>query len=237
MAKRKKTLEPAIVRQDGALCVAFANSASRKRRDFATYAELLALGVTLGVLDAADVERLERCAVERPEAARAVARRALILRSGLRRLLKALADCQSLPAPELEALNQELALALSARRLIANGTGCRMDWGDRGGDELDRVLWRVVSDAADLLCGKLHRRIGRCAGERCDLLFVDRTGGSPRKWCSMDACGNRVKALRDYHRRIKPERKRRDKRLRAELEQRSAARQRAAAEQDSLRDP
>ncbi len=39
---------------------------------------------------------------------------------------------------------------------------------------------------------------GLRADEDCDLLFVDRTAGSPRKWCSMEACGRRVKARKHY---------------------------------------
>ena len=58
--------------------------------------------------------------------------------------------------------------------------------------------------AADLLTSKHYRKVRRCAGEGCELVFVDRTPGSPRKWCSMKACGSKVKALRHYRRTIKP---------------------------------
>ncbi|MCP3959093.1 MAG: hypothetical protein GY719_14680, partial [bacterium] len=86
--------------------------------------------------------------------------------------------------------------------------------GDPDGDNLDRMLWPVASSAGDLLSTKHHRNVRQCAGEGCDLLFVDRSGGSPRKWCSMRACGNKVKSLRHYHRSIKPEKERREERFR-----------------------
>ncbi|HKN11149.1 MAG TPA: CGNR zinc finger domain-containing protein, partial [Pseudomonadota bacterium] len=32
-----------------------------------------------------------------------------------------------------------------------------------------------------------------CEGHACTLMFVDRTRGRARRWCSMAACGNRAK--------------------------------------------
>lgn len=38
--------------------------------------------------------------------------------------------------------------------------------------------------------------IKECAHHRCGLLFVDRSRGGRRTWCSMQRCGNRMKAAR-----------------------------------------
>ncbi|MEN3148876.1 CGNR zinc finger domain-containing protein [Neorhizobium sp. IRAMC:178] len=39
----------------------------------------------------------------------------------------------------------------------------------------------------------VERRIGRCEGEPCGGYFLDSSRSRPRRWCSMDTCGNRAK--------------------------------------------
>ncbi len=199
--------EPELVRRDGALCVTFVNCASKKRRGFTTYAQLVTWGAANGVLTGGEAQRLERAAADRPEDAAAVAERAAQLRRRLGRVLAALTLHQGPPAADLEALNREISAAMSAQRVIPDATGFRWAWGDRDGDDLDRMLWPVLLSFADLLCSNHHRRVRQCAGEDCDLLFVDRTPGSPRRWCSMRACGARVKSRRHYQLVVKPYKK------------------------------
>jgi predicted RNA-binding Zn ribbon-like protein len=43
-----------------------------------------------------------------------------------------------------------------------------------------------------------HRRVRRCANEKCLWLFVDESKNGTRRWCDMTACGNRAKARRHY---------------------------------------
>lgn len=208
MAKQKRKQEPALVRQDGALCVTFVNSASERRRSFSTYGELLAWSQRCGAVAGADVERLERAAAERPGEAAAVVRRALELCARFKRIFAGLIERRQPKDSDLEALRAELASAYAARYFARSGLGCRWVWGDRGGDDLDRMLWPVVTSMAEVLSGKYCLKVRGCASDGCDLLFVDRsTGGSPRKWCSMKACGNKARSRRDYYRRVKPERK------------------------------
>jgi predicted RNA-binding Zn ribbon-like protein len=63
--------------------------------------------------------------------------------------------------------------------------------------ELDPMLWPVVASAVDLLLSDLLAKVRRC-GE-CDWLFVDLSKNGSRTWCKQ-ACGNRVRARRHYHR-------------------------------------
>lgn len=69
--------------------------------------------------------------------------------------------------------------------------------------------WRPAWDAAvDHLRLLAHRpvRIRRCAHPACVLYFHDTSRNGTRRWCSMDACGNRAKAGRHYarHRQREP---------------------------------
>jgi predicted RNA-binding Zn ribbon-like protein len=210
--KRPTSKEPAAVRRDGALCAVFVNAASPKRRPpeagpFATYADLLACGKRHGVLDAAGAKRLARAAADRPVDAALAVHRAGELRALVERILLALADGKAPDPDDVEALNAWIAL--SERRLVPAGTGCRWVWIPRGGNDLERLLRPVVLSAADILTSEDHRLVRRCGGEGCDLLFVDRTPGNHRKWCSNEDCGRRVRAHRRYYTTLKPRREER----------------------------
>jgi predicted RNA-binding Zn ribbon-like protein len=62
------------------------------------------------------------------------------------------------------------------------------------------ALATIARDAVDLLSGPLARRIRECAAPDCALLFVDSSRPGQRRWCSMSACGNRMKTAA-YRRR------------------------------------
>ena len=211
MAQHRKKRTPDLpeqVRRDGALCAVFVNTASAKRASLATFDELLAWGRHHGALGDSDFERLAHAAAERPAAAAEVLRRALELRDRLARILDALVAHTAPAAEDLAALESDYARALAVRRLVpATGGGYRFSWGDHGGD--DRVLWPILESAIDVLTSRYHRKVHRCAAEGCDLLFVDRTPGSPRKWCDMKTCGTRSGSVKYYRRTLKPRRDRR----------------------------
>jgi predicted RNA-binding Zn ribbon-like protein len=51
----------------------------------------------------------------------------------------------------------------------------------------------IARDAVDLLSGPLAGRIRECGAPDCALLFVDTSRPGSRRWCSTEACGNRVR--------------------------------------------
>jgi len=71
---------------------------------------------------------------------------------------------------------------LSGPRLVPTGSG----WARFATGLLPALV--AVSDS--------RARLGRCANQRCGWLFLDRSAGRVRRWCDMNACGNRVKARR-----------------------------------------
>ncbi len=188
---------------------------SAQRNPFASYADLLAWGIATGTLSRADATRLEAVAAERPGLASGVVRRARTLAGRLRRILLACAAGAIPDAADLEALNADLRAALAARQLIGVRGGCRWSWDAAGGDDLDRVLWPVLESASELLTAETVGKVRECAAEGCDLLFVARGGGKPRKWCS-PACRNRETSSRHYQRRLKPARRERERQRRVE---------------------
>lgn len=216
MAKRRPRTpspEPELVRRDGGLCVAFVNTASAKRTPIESYGDLLAWGRQCGALDADDARRLEQLAEERPMAAGAALRRARGLRDRVERILRALAAQERPADDDLDELNALLAQVTANRRLVpAANYGYLWGWAERD-DDLDRMLWPVVLSVAEILTTKYCRQVRQCAGDGCDLLFVDRTPGSPRKWCDIEECGRPVRSRKYYRRKLKQARGRRRARI------------------------
>lgn len=61
------------------------------------------------------------------------------------------------------------------------------------------LLAAIEVSAAALLVDRGDAvRLKCCPSDHCGWLFVDETGNSRRRWCSMASCGNRLKARRHY---------------------------------------
>lgn len=198
--KSRKTLR----RRDGALCVSFANTCSQRRRAPYDYAELLAWLVRHGAFDAADAERLAAMAAESPGEAIAVFTFAQSARELLWRVFNELADRRKLSPELVEEVNSQLVEALPRQRIVPARNGFQWDWAFGSAEDLGQTLWPVIESAARVLTSKYVAKVVRCGGEGCDLLFLRRRGGSPRRWCSMKSCGKRVKSQRYYQGKVKP---------------------------------
>jgi predicted RNA-binding Zn ribbon-like protein len=57
----------------------------------------------------------------------------------------------------------------------------------------ESLLLPIARALADFVCTEDFTRVKACEGAACTLLFVDRTRGHARRWCSMAVCGNRAK--------------------------------------------
>jgi predicted RNA-binding Zn ribbon-like protein len=137
-----------------------------------------------------------------PKPARPPARRefdrAVELRETLYRLFDAQAQDRTPPARDLAALNEALAAAPSRTTLKRERDGYGWDVDVRSGTAL-ALLAPVLWSAGDLLAGPRLDRVRRCANPECGWLFLDDSRAGKRRWCSMQACGNRAKARRHYH--------------------------------------
>ena len=114
------------------------------------------------------------------------------------RLLNAVAAPSAMPSGDLQRLNHALAEA-PARVSLAhsdNLLGWRIETQPTAAGILAPVLWST----ADLLAGPDSARLRACANPQCLWLFLDDSKNGTRRWCSMQACGNRAKAHRHYQR-------------------------------------
>ncbi len=69
----------------------------------------------------------------------------------------------------------------------------------------EALLLPIAGAIAQFLCEDDFQYVKACEGSTCTLLFVDRTRGRARRWCSMAICGNRAKQAAHRNRRKQDE--------------------------------
>jgi predicted RNA-binding Zn ribbon-like protein len=115
------------------------------------------------------------------------------LRDALFRLVIAHIRGEPHPPGDLEAVNEAAARPALAPAIAPTG---EREWaGTSSGTQL---VATVARDAVELLTGPFAHRVRTCAGDNCELVYVDTSRPGRRRWCSMEHCGNRhkVRALR-----------------------------------------
>jgi predicted RNA-binding Zn ribbon-like protein len=163
------------------------------------YAELVDWAEHAGILVSEDAAELRTEAAHAPDAARAIRERAVALREALFRTFLAATRRARPEAGDLHLINRELKQALAHLELGPAGRGLAWDWNGSDG-ALDRMLWPILQDAAQLLTSAELERVKVCGDDRCGWLFLDTSRNRSRRWCSMEDCGNRAKARRYYWR-------------------------------------
>ncbi len=165
------------------------------------YGDLLSFARQAGAITDGEAARLADEARRHPRSAQAAFAAAIELREALYRLFLARTQGGAPDGADLATVNAALARALAHRRLAPAGEALVLGWEEPG--SLDAPLWRIADAAAQLLASDDAARVRVCGmfeeGE-CSWLFLDRTKGRTRRWCSMKDCGNRAKARRHYAR-------------------------------------
>ena len=127
----------------------------------------------------------------------AVFRQAIQLRETLYRIFASLAHNESPQNDDITQLHQAWLENEAHSQLVQNESGFELGWKDR--DAIDSMLWPITRSAMELLTSEDEwKRVKQCG--RCDWLFIDRSRNRSRRWCSMNACGNRIKMARRYER-------------------------------------
>jgi predicted RNA-binding Zn ribbon-like protein len=153
-------------------------------------AALLRWGHEAGLLDPEERAQLARSEPAGGVAALDAARR---LRAGLGDAAVALAAGEP-PAPALVAEINALLAAQPVTQSLRRADG---GWtAELVPVQLSAwtLLARVAADFARFLTGAVPGDLRRCARPDCVLYFLDTSKNHSRRWCSMDACGNREKA-------------------------------------------
>lgn len=65
----------------------------------------------------------------------------------------------------------------------------------------EQLLARLAAEAADFLTTVDLSYVKRCGNDECIRFFLDTSKNHSRRWCSMEGCGNRMKARAHYARK------------------------------------
>ncbi len=190
----------------GSSCLDFANTVEPRQgvgaaHDYLqTYSDLVQWGRHAGLIDTEVAEHLERRATAVPNAAKAVFRRAIVLREAVYSVFRAIGGgAEPLPT-DLLAIGRAHSQAVRGMHLTWNGAGATWQ-PTREGPALDFPLFLVVRSAIELLATLPAQAVKCCPGAGdCGWLFLDQTKNRSRVWCRSDGCGARVKMRRRYHR-------------------------------------
>ena len=132
-------------------------------------------------------------AVERAD----LLRRIIAIRGKLEQAFSAIERERALPAPIVAALNEELSGYRGYYQLEATETGTAAV---RHYDAA-QLPALFLEEAALFFASIKPENLKKCESETCILHFYDTSRNQQRRWCSMDRCGNRMKANQHYHRR------------------------------------
>jgi predicted RNA-binding Zn ribbon-like protein len=131
--------------------------------------------------------------------ARATLQDAVKLRASLREMAERLVKEKTVPQSTVAAINQWLAHQTGHAELKrARGRFEKHFQADFR--EPAQLLWPVAESAADLLCYADVSLVKKCENPSCVVFFYDTTKNHSRRWCSMSACGNRMKVAAHYQR-------------------------------------
>jgi predicted RNA-binding Zn ribbon-like protein len=121
---------------------------------------------------------------------------ALALREALYQIFIARLRGRAPRKGDIDLLNTFIRSSRAGWGLQCEGREWRWKWASTA--KVSYPLARVIESAVDLLTSKNLRLLRQCSDEQCGWLFLDRSQGHRRKWCSMQDCGNRAKARRFF---------------------------------------
>lgn len=103
--------------------------------------------------------------------------------------------------PSVDLVNQRAQAPTPAHRLRLSASGVVLD--ERSAElSADVLLSLVARDLIALVGDPVRRsRLRECDSETCRMIYLSSGNGRPRRWCSMQRCGNTAKAARHRHRK------------------------------------
>jgi predicted RNA-binding Zn ribbon-like protein len=124
---------------------------------------------------------------------------ATILREAIYRIVISLQLKQTIAQRDLSIVNHFLQAGFSGQRLLRSDQQVEWSW-IKSSPEV--ILGKIAWEMAYLLMSNHTKWLGSC--ESCGCVFVDLTKNHTRRWCIMDACGNRIK-VRKHRSRLAQE--------------------------------
>jgi len=197
----KGLVAPTVVAPRRGLCLDFANTLYWRGTEHAeglrNFGELVGWCRVNGILDDDASSAAARWMEKYPQQTAAIYGDAIVMRAPMYRALYAIAESKTPESRDIAAINHALDLAPVRRAIVhrEKGFGWRVE---RDGFSAASLLAPVLWSAGDLMVSSEAARLRHCANETCMWLFLDDSKNGSRRWCSMQACGNRAKAHRHY---------------------------------------
>jgi predicted RNA-binding Zn ribbon-like protein len=184
----------------GVLCLDFANTLyghdAPIHEYLLEYRDLVLWSRHVDVLSKSEAGHLLQKWEQEPAESESVLTSAIQRRETIYRIFSSLAHGRSPTENDIGQLHQAWLNNLQHTQLVRDESGFILGWEE--GHSLDQMLWPITRSAVDLLTSADLKRVKQCGG--CDWLFMDRSRNQKRRWCSMNACGNRAKMARRYRR-------------------------------------
>ena len=159
--------------------------------------EIVRDGERVDLLDSAEAleQWMREAGLGRVRVTPAALKAAKRLRASLRRMLSG-------DGSAVRTINEELRRGQGTLELRPKDGTLAVEFTPREPD----ARFLLARAAAGFLATADPSRIRRCEGTNCILFYYDATKSGTRRWCSMSACGNRMKAALHYRRRkLSPE--------------------------------
>lgn len=168
---------------------------SEPKDKLASYRDLVDWAELAKLLDRRDASTLRQTAEADPKEAKRCFKLAVDLRESIYQICASLLRQRKPSADHLEKLNSLYKKATRSSELTWKGGALR--WSRSPEDP--QAIVATLSRCAVQLLTNTSARISQCGDEDgCGWLFLDRSRGRARRWCSMAECGNRAKARRHY---------------------------------------
>ena len=131
--------------------------------------------------------------------AETILQEALALRRTLHKMVIQLSEGEGVQKESIKAINVLLSRQVGYEQLEIGRKGFYLKH-FRVVDEPAHLLVPIAEAGANLLYDSDYSLIKQCENPECIRFFYDGTRNHSRRWCSMEACGNRMKVAAYYKR-------------------------------------
>lgn len=165
-----------------------------------TFDDFLAWSAKAGSIRGKRLQALREYASVKQRLASEALSTAIGVRENLYELFSAIAAGKPPQAAVVNAFNEKLARAFQKITLKLGVATAEVHFKSEE-ISLDEPLNSIIKSAFDILTCEDFQRIKECPG--CGWLFLDTSKNGTRRWCDMNVCGSRAKALEYYYRKTK----------------------------------
>jgi predicted RNA-binding Zn ribbon-like protein len=157
------------------------------------YLDLITWSHYTGAINTSQKKRLLEISRKNQDQANQIYKSSIQLREAIYEFIVSMIDREDVPPVNMPLINQWLSKAFSNLELTQLENRFVLDWKTENFG-LESVLWPIIRSFVDLITSDDRKRIKQCSN--CGWVFVDNSKNKSRRWCSMEICGNRVKAQR-----------------------------------------